>query len=88
MGRGDWRLALAFPQVPFAQGGLIPYRHYPAGKRITRRSLIAPALLFVIIGGLAIFWLPGPYLGLALVILLPWLIVDSIGYVGSPREGF
>ena len=89
--RGDWQLVpWLFPKVPFAQGKepnpLSALSRWKIADNL-RRSLIAPALLFVIIGGLAIFFgSPGPYLGLALlVILLPWLTLIVSGTLGSPQ---
>ncbi|NMB11318.1 MAG: glycosyl transferase, partial [Firmicutes bacterium] len=92
--RGDWQLLpWLFKTVPSgAQGDgrepnpLSGLSRWKIADNL-RRSLVSPALVLLILGGLTIF--PGSpffYLGLAaLVLLFPWITMVISGTLGCPR---
>ncbi len=89
--RGDWQLLpWLFRSVPNGvsqePNPLSALARWKIGDNL-RRSLIAPALLVSIVGGLAIFaGSPLPYLGLAaLVVLFPWLTMLASGALDCPK---
>ncbi|NMB24453.1 MAG: glycosyl transferase, partial [Firmicutes bacterium] len=89
--RGDWQLLpWLLGHVPSGTGKepnpLSPLARWKIGDNL-RRSLIPPALLVTIVGGLSVFDpSPAPYLGLAaLVIVFPWLTMLVLGIIGSPK---